>query len=572
MLKARGPLKARVPWKARGPFAGKGPFGANDGPAWQLDVTAAQIRNAISDVTKNNGTGFLLPGQAAARLNQAARTSAAMQIRSDGMHEFAPHNLLTYSSQFDNAAWTKVRLSIAENSEVAPDGTLTADKLVEDNQNNTHYADATNATVVTGAMYTASFYAKAAERTSAQAYIVDSGIATGTTSTFNLSSGTVTSGAQASITSVGNGWYRCTVYGTVAASTARLRVFPNSNNYQGDGTSGIYVWGAQINLGTVATPYVPTTTAAVYAPAIDWLSGIGAYGLRSEAAATNLALRSRDLTQAAWTATNATTAKTATGIDGVANSASVVTATDANATVLQAITHASEERTLSIYLKRRTGTGTVETTIDGGSTWVARTLTTDWQRFTTTATLANPSVGIRIVTSGDAVDVDGVQVETGALATSPIFTFGATATRAADTLVIPDTTPAFIGQAAGTLVADYVPTVASSAMVASLNDATANERVLLSNDGVLTVTDGGAAQATPDGGTPTVSVRNRIGAAYAVDDFAVSLNGGAIVADTSGTLPATTRLTLGTGLNGSVTRIRVTNRRLPDGTLQSLTK
>jgi hypothetical protein len=339
--------------------------------------------------------------------------------------------------------------------------------------------------------------------------------------------------------------------------------------YLGNGSGSVWLWGAQTNLGPTALPYVPTTTTAVYAPAVDWLSAQSAYGLRSEAAATNRALWARDLTNAAWTKTNATAALTATGIDGVANSASVVTATAGNATVLQAITHASEARTLSIFLKRRTGTGTIETTIDGGSTWVARTITTDWLRFTTTSTLADPSVGIRIVTSGDAVDVDAVQVETGSRASSPILTLGATATRAADALVVPGS--GWISSTQGTLAADYVPSAAGTQLIVELDDATANERHSLTNDGIFTVVDGGVSQAAVDGGTPTVAARNKIAASYAVDAFAVALNGGAVVTDTSGTLPTVTRMDVN-ALDGHLTRIRYVGRRLSDGQLRALTE
>lgn len=129
--------------------------------------------------------------------------------------------------------------------------------------------------------------------------------------------------------------------------------------------------------------------------------------------------------------------QTATGLDGIANPATTLTATAADAIILQPITLASAARCASAYVKRRTGTGTISFTQDGGSTWTditAQINSSTWSRVQITATLANPSVGFKISTSGDAIDVDCAQNEAGAVATSPIVTTTATVTRNADSL------------------------------------------------------------------------------------------------------------------------------------------
>lgn len=161
-----------------------------------------------------------------------------------------------------------------------------------------------------------------------------------------------------------------------------------------------------------------------------------ANGLHIEASGINSLLQSRDLSNASWTKSSMTCAKTATGTDGVANSASTCTSSAGNATVLQGIT-ASGTRTTSLYLRRNSGAGTVQVTRDNGTTWTAVTLTISWQRFgpfhsgvtALTSSTTNPTVGVRLVTNGDAVDVDRVQDEAGSFESSPIDTTTTAATR-----------------------------------------------------------------------------------------------------------------------------------------------
>ncbi len=110
-------------------------------------------------------------------------------------------NLLTYSEQFDNIAWQKAQASITANATAAPDGTITADKLVEDNTTNNHRV-ARGITIPANSTCTLSFYAKASERTWAMAYLYATG---GLFAFFDLANGVVgDSSVTASITEVGN--------------------------------------------------------------------------------------------------------------------------------------------------------------------------------------------------------------------------------------------------------------------------------------------------------------------------------------------------------------------------------
>lgn len=180
-------------------------------------------------------------------------------------------NLTTYSEDLANAVWATLRASVSSNVSTAPNGTLTADKLVEDTTaSNTHavlsFADIT---VVNATQYTSTIYAKAGERSWIQLQ-EGQGVTAG--AYFNVSAGTVgtvsgTGSPTASIRNEGNGWYRCSLTWTASGVAARIRVFlANGDNgaiYTGDGTSGAFIWGAQLEAGSFATSYIPTVASQV---------------------------------------------------------------------------------------------------------------------------------------------------------------------------------------------------------------------------------------------------------------------------------------------------------------------
>lgn len=122
-------------------------------------------------------------------------------------------------------------------------------------------------------------------------------------------------------------------------------------------------------------------------------------------------LWNRDLTNAVWVKTNATATKNQVGADGAANSASLITATANNGTILQTFTSSVFDRAFQIDVKRVSGTGTLEATIDGGTTW--QTITPASSSYDVMspkvifqAAVTNPVVGFRIGTSGDSFAVD----------------------------------------------------------------------------------------------------------------------------------------------------------------------
>jgi hypothetical protein len=180
-------------------------------------------------------------------------------------------NVMTYSAAIDNADWTKRNATVTANAVNGPDGTLSADKLAEDSSTGQHdfyqYFAAAG-----GTTYTASFFAKAAERQYCT-FVWSSAILPTGVQYFNLSNGTAVntvSGNTIKVDNYGNGWYRFSITATATGGSteAAYFVYGNSSNgttysYAGTTGSGTYFYGAQIEAGAYATSYMPTTTAAV---------------------------------------------------------------------------------------------------------------------------------------------------------------------------------------------------------------------------------------------------------------------------------------------------------------------
>lgn len=277
-------------------------------------------------------------------------------------------------------------------------------------------------------------------------------------------------------------------------------------------------------------------------------------GILIEGAATNVALWNRDLTNAAWTKTNATPLLNLTGADGTANAASTLTATAGNATCLQAVTLGSSQRQQSAFVKRVTGSGVVNMTTDGGTTWTAITLTANWAQVSIPAqTLANPNLGFRITTNGDAIGVDFVQNETGAFATSPILTTTAAATRAAELPVLTRASAPFVGTLLGSV---SVTPLSTAQMFAFLSDGTANNfaAVILGSGRAVNAQVEAASSLIYNQASGTFSGPSSLKAAISYDSttYRAAVNGMLLTPGAAGQVSGLTKLNLGTnGLGGS---------------------
>jgi hypothetical protein len=346
-----------------------------------------------------------------------------------------PQNLLRYTEEFDNAAWSYSALNAPQADAIdAPNGTSTAEKIVA----TAAFGNIIQFSLISGSIFTFSVYVKADSFDNVEIGLANSPAYTnGAASRFDLTTGTFVSNRtfgsgytinSNSIENIGNSWYRVSVNIVLSSSFAPIAWIGLTNNAVNN--SSIYIWGAQLEVGDTATPYI--ANGAYSATNTPLAANPTSNGLLIEEARTNRLLWNRDATDAAWVKTDITAAKDQTGIDGVANAASSLTATADNGTCIQTITLASGSRTGSVFLKRITGTGNVQVSLDG-STWSTVDLSdTEWRRIVLSGTVTNPTVGIRLAVSGDAVTMDYGQIEDGAFATSPILTTTASVTRAAD--------------------------------------------------------------------------------------------------------------------------------------------
>lgn len=194
-------------------------------------------------------------------------------------NSFIQTNLLTWSQDFDNAAWGKPNSdTISANLVVAPNNTTTADTFVETSATSLHTL-LQDVTVVGGTTYTLTFFAKAAGRSIIQSRLVSVDDSNGVVVEFNISTGSVATAAvaigtggnaSASITPVGDGWYRCVTTGSMGASVTACRIRLRTLETAGGSTTiaglngnAYHIWGAQLVQGSTPGDYQQTFSAAL---------------------------------------------------------------------------------------------------------------------------------------------------------------------------------------------------------------------------------------------------------------------------------------------------------------------
>ena len=459
-----------------------------------------------------------------------------------------------------------------------------------------------------------------------------------------LSSSTPAGGgaSQVMTTVVGKSYRVDGLISVGTASDVRVRVLdgaaPPSGTLLGDSTVVSSTTPTAVSVVFVAA----TTSTSIYLR--NGAAGTGIFdnisvreaafaprGLLIEEARTNSLLHSRDMTQAAWTKTDVTAARTQVGIDGSANSACLMTegAAGTSGTLQVATVTAAQTHTLSWVVKRgntdlvritfstvslangaqgwfNLGTGVkgIASAI-GAGTSISSTMTAlggGWYRCTVTGTVADAATTMNTNLYAAAADgsstrvnnatyiVDCAQLEVGGFATSPIITGAATATRAADSAVMTGTNfSSWYNPTAGTFVAEFsrfgFDVGAGSVGIVQADDNSTNNRVALRLSartttvqaqqtvvvgGVLNVNEGVGISTSIDG------IVVKAATAYQVGVGATGRNGTVVNNISNASLPTVTQLNIGQG-PGAVTNnawyrsIRYYNTRLQNATLQSLT-
>lgn len=199
---------------------------------------------------------------------------------SGGVNFVAPRrNLLNNPTQFDTASWIKTSLNTTGtppwvNVAVAPDSTTTAYKLIENTAPNAYHSAAQQVSTSVNIPVTVSVYAKSAGRSRIVLSNQDLAVLStaGAYAVFNLDTGIIDvavatygsgfSATSAQIESAGNGWYRCIIAATFTGGTRAISINLDKGTsggidqqYTGDGISGVFVWGAQVENGSSATPF-----------------------------------------------------------------------------------------------------------------------------------------------------------------------------------------------------------------------------------------------------------------------------------------------------------------------------
>lgn len=247
-------------------------------PRLALDFTTGvldprvTVTRALDTATRVNSSGYIeIVNANLPRFDYDPVTLAPKGL----LIEETRRNLLLRSQELDvSGTWGQNSVSVGQNATTSPDGTTNAESLIGTAANARHYLRQSQ-TVTSSTSYALTAYAKANGYT---VFALREGNTTGAWAQFDVSAGTVRgsgNGGTGSIQSVGNGWYRCSLVCTTGAaqtsfaadlyllSSAQAIVDPGNILWTPDGTSGLFVFGADLEAGTFATSYIPTSTAQV---------------------------------------------------------------------------------------------------------------------------------------------------------------------------------------------------------------------------------------------------------------------------------------------------------------------
>ena len=519
---------------------------------WPIDAERVAVKSAGVALSQKLDEFYLNSG-----------TSPKMVYDVAGTLGWSPHNYSRQSQGF-NSIWALENVTVVADTVVAPDGTMTADKLVENSATGSHDVQMGGSTAVNGMM---AVYAKAAGRSRILLY--DS---TGFGYGFDLTTGTtfvvsgITPSSTVTIQDAGNGWWRCIIPSVAALGPSVYIVTGTIYSYAGDGASGVYLWGAQLNRGPVLLAYLPTTTAARFGLALDYDPVTHASkGLFIEQAATNLCLQSAGGRIGQEFTGNGSTRTGGQPDPSGGNEALlvVVTSNSAGINAVRSVTQVNATQyTASMWCK---GTAGQQIYFDGASTVTASqvlvTFTGAWQRVSSTYTSASTSdfMGFECYNRGGGAHLPAVtfqcwggQLETGTLPTSYIPTIAASATRAGDNYYFPLVIIPPLGTTYSMYCRFAVPLANNVRFAFVLTDGTTAEYVgYRSSTGILLqIIDNGVSQGALAQGTMPANTFLSAASRIKASDFASSVDGLTAQTSATGTLPTVTEARL-SGRDGS---------------------
>ena len=507
------------------------------------------------------------------------RATTATRINSAGLIEVVPYNLLQRSQEFENAIWGKLNTTITANSVIAPNNTLTADTFTTSNVN--AIIDQ-NVTFQNSCVF--SVYVKYIDSQFIQLY---AGISSQSRANFDILNGVVgnsgTDTSNSTIQSVGNGWYRLTVtfINNSGASNIRIKFVASLTSGWGvNSTNAInsaYLWGAQLNTGSSAKEYFPTTDR-LDVPRLDYTNS-SCPSILVEPQRTNILLRSEEFDNAYWAkyrldlGTN--TQVSPSGVQNADTFTSSAGQSFVPAIANTSITFLGNTRySYSIYAKKIGTTdsfvlGYVDNSIGYTGGKASYNLTTQsititqspnasvtatmqsvgngWYRLVLNfLTIAVPTynyveMNIPSTSVTNTFAIWGAQIEAGSNATSYIPTIASSVTRNAD--VISKTgISSLIGQTEGTVFVDVnLNSRVTQTYFAISSSATAvTDYIGISfraSTIVFEIVRAGALQANHSLSNSSTG-RFKLGIGYKANDFVFYSNGVQLSTDNSGTVPA----------------------------------
>ena len=525
------------------------------------------------------------------------RATTATRVNSAGLVELVPYNLVQYSEQFDNAAWTKSSVSVTANSTTAPNGTMTADTIV--NTATSGILLQVSPSLSPSQLVTFSVYLKRSNNDWANVAIARNGATTyGELYVwFNIATGAVGSNlpdgaavfVDADIENVGDGWYRCSVTGYVPNAVAYTAFVFNAsadNSFTTSIGQSRYQWGAQLNEGTLKD-YQKTETR-LNIPRLDYSNGT-CPSLLVEPQRTNLLTYSSSFDNAAWDkGQSSVIANSVTSPSGIQD-ADTLSVTSINENYLRGagfsiLGNVGSAYTTTIYVKKGTANflrirnlfvqdggdfgnawfnitnGTVAT-VQSSQTATIEDAGNGWYRCSLTGVVGS-SNRFNFVDFG-LTDTDntlypstavnsyiwGAQLEAGSYATSYIPTTSASVTRNAD--VISKTgIGSLIGQTEGTLFVelDIINGAESLGIWTRTGVTPYNDMItiLVSQFGTC-IAEVRASNVTQfaNSSFSIGSGKHKFALAYKANDFAFYIDGTQIATSSSGTPPTCDQVYLG---------------------------